>query len=652
MEHTDNENTAAKLQNQTCLFSNQEPLQSYLEQKTDCFYLKLRLVLKDGTGYETQASFIDRGSPRPVPEEFTASATFASSMLVLEKRPFRGYGRYQLTVNADASSGDIASCLPKTIPVEIELQKNLEHITEGTIDCPVAWKSLSLPPLSPGESVTIADAAEEIVIPAGTVFKTPTGIFYLEEPLPLDNRYGLSDEIQLVLNTVPKDGAPTGVLKEENTGLELAFDLKPTGATSIQAYVLPENGLTWTKLSALRLPEILNDQPSTASSGYSLVIGKDQEPYRSYLAQKAAGNTQTPFFIGLSIEGGVYDGRQLILAWPEVYDLPVALPKLNGAGGNEADAGADNRHDGTAEGQRPYLPQNSEDGADSTDASYIPQDSSNTSNDNNHFPGDSSNTPNDSSHFPGNSTSTTNDSNHTPGDSSNTSWDSSHFPRDNTSTTNDSNHTPGDNASTTNDNTHFPGNNASTPNDSNHFPGNASNLLQDSSHIPGDNTSTTNDNTNTPGDNPNTPNDNTNTPGDNPNLPKDAIYHSDSARPASSASNANTSNRASSANTGFQASSGLAEGQRSYLPQNQSGDDNTNTGQKDNSTGSAMRSDAATKTTTTAVQTRRKFLPIAAAAAMFLFCTAVRKIVPGSASSRISNILQKLYEKGRTLAGR
>lgn len=59
----------------------------------------------------------------------------------------------------------------------------------------------------------------------------------------------------------------------------------------------------------------------------------------------------------MKIEGGVYDGRQLVLAWPDTYRLPPALPKIGGTGGNESNAGSDNNADSTEEGQRPHLPQ-------------------------------------------------------------------------------------------------------------------------------------------------------------------------------------------------------------------------------------------------------------------------------------------------------
>lgn len=356
----DDAGSLAKLQNQICLYSSQEPLKSYLDKKLDRFFLKLRLVLQNSVTYETQAALIDRGSPQPVPEELRPEAYFDTSLAAYETRPFCGFGRYQLTVRANASAEEITSCLPDTLPIVVKLEKGLEHVTEGVIDCPVTWKPLSLPELIAGESVTIYDAAEEIIIPKGTLLNTPTGIFRIDEPLKLYDQYGLTNEVRLVLNVVSEDGEPTGALREEHAGLEMAFDLKPTGATEIQAYVWSENNPTWKSLPDVSLLDAVNEQPSTENSGYALVINCEQEPYQSYLTEKTAGNTPMPFLIGLTIKGGVYDGRQLILAWPDTYEIPLALPKLGGSGGNELNAGADNKNDSTSEGQRPNLPQNSD----------------------------------------------------------------------------------------------------------------------------------------------------------------------------------------------------------------------------------------------------------------------------------------------------
>lgn len=366
------ENALKKLHHQICLYSNQEPLKSYLEEKSDRFYLKLRLTRENGTTYETQTALIDRGSPQPIPKDTTAAAKFDSSMFVFESRPFYCYGRYQLTVSENATPEDIASYLPDTLPIEIQFEnKNGLHLfTKGVTECPVTWKPLILPQLTAGETITLADAAEEIVVPAGTLLTTPTGIFRLNEPLSMD-----MDEVRLVLNVIAEGENPTGALSLENTGLEMAFHLKPTGATSIRAYTFSNGGTEWIEISGLPLLDAVNACPSVENSGYTLLLDNTCEPYQSYRAAADAGETPVPFLVGLKIEGGVYDGRQLILPWPDTYELPMKLPIMGGSGGNEGNAGSSNKNDSTPEGQRPNLPQNSQDNHDIKDP---PQNSGST----------------------------------------------------------------------------------------------------------------------------------------------------------------------------------------------------------------------------------------------------------------------------------
>lgn len=356
----ENEEAQKKLQNQRCVRGNIEPLKSYLEGKLDRFYVKLRLTKENGVSYDTQAAVIDRGEPQPLPEGITPIAKFVSGMLVREMRPIRYYGRYQLTVKENATWEEISAYLPDTLPVEIQLQNGIEHVTEGFVDCPVTWKPASLSELTAGESVVILDAAEEIMVPGGTLLKTPLGIFPLEEAVGMD-QYGLTDEVRLVLNVVAEDAEPAGVLAADYTGLKMAFNLKPTGATSIQVYTLRVGDEKWEEHSGIRLLAAVNSQPSTTSSGYALVLESQQEPFRSYQAAQLAGEEPTPFFVGLEIKGGVYDGKQFVLAWPNTYELPLGLPEFGGAGGNEGNAGADNKDDSTQEGQRPDLPHNPQD---------------------------------------------------------------------------------------------------------------------------------------------------------------------------------------------------------------------------------------------------------------------------------------------------
>ncbi len=350
------EESLGKFQNQTCLHSNTEPLKSYLAGTLNRFYVKLRLTRENGITYDTQAALIDRGNLRPFPEEMTPIAAFAPSICVRTFRPFSYYGRYEITVCEDSTPEEIFSFLPDTLPVKINLQKENNHVADGIVDCPVTWKPLADLTLTSGESVTIMDAAEEIVVPEGTILNTPLGDFQLNDSLGID-QYGMNDEVRLVLNVVAKDSSPTGVLSCDFGGLSMAFHQKPTGAASIRAYTLAEGETKWTELFNLPLLAAVNAQPSTSSSGYTYVLDNTHALYKSYMAACSEGREPAPFFIGLKIEGGVYDGQELILPWPNTYDLPLELPKLDGSGGNEDNAGADNKGDATEEGQRPNLPQ-------------------------------------------------------------------------------------------------------------------------------------------------------------------------------------------------------------------------------------------------------------------------------------------------------
>ena len=78
---------------------------------------------------------------------------------------------------------------------------------------------------------------------------------------------------------------------------------------------------------------MMDTQPSTINSGYTFILACDQEPYRSYLNAEASGENPSPFLIGLQIEGGIYHGCQLILAYPDTYDFPPDL-RIGGSGGN------------------------------------------------------------------------------------------------------------------------------------------------------------------------------------------------------------------------------------------------------------------------------------------------------------------------------
>lgn len=347
------------LQTQTCLYGAHEPLAGYLAGRLDRFYLKLQITLKNGMTYESQAAVIDRGDPQPVPEEYRLAADFTSAMRIRQWRPFRSYGQYQITVSADATPEEISALLPDTLPIRVDLYEGIHLTTDAVVDCPVTWKPLSLSRLTPGESITIEDAAEEITVPAGSRLNTPTGIFELDEPLGFDH-----DEIKLILNVVERDAAPAGTLHGYFAGLEISFDLKPTGATAIRAYTFSEGDSSWTEVTEPLLPETVNSPSSLAGSLFTFVLTAEQEPYHSWLAANNAGDEPRPFLVGLKLEGGVYDGQQLILTYPDTYEIPLQPPTINGSGGNEGNAGSDNKNDSTPEGQRPNLPQDTEDKPD------------------------------------------------------------------------------------------------------------------------------------------------------------------------------------------------------------------------------------------------------------------------------------------------
>lgn len=355
------EDRLESFQNQTCLHSNSEPLKSYLAGELDRFYVKLRLTRANGVTYETQGAAIDRGIPRPIPEGMAAYAVFTPSMRVRTFRPFSYYGRYEITVREDMTPEEIAAFLPDTLPIEVQIQQGVVHIADGIVDCPVAWKPLENLSLTAGESITILDAAEEILVPDGTMLNTPLGTFQLDGPLgidPLGNSQKdlFMDEVRLVLNVTAEDSSLSGALSCDFNGFSVAFHQKPTGASAIQAYTLAEGEDEWTQLPGLPLLEAVNAQPSTPGSGYTYVLDNTHELYRSFMAADAAGEEPSPFLIGIKIEGGVFDGQSLVLPWPETYDVPLALPKLGGSGGNEANAGSGNQGGGTPQGQRPTLP--------------------------------------------------------------------------------------------------------------------------------------------------------------------------------------------------------------------------------------------------------------------------------------------------------
>lgn len=351
---------------QVCLKANNEPLKSYLAGTLDRFYLKLHITKDDGTTYESEAAVIERNrAPQPVPDDLALGARFDSSMRVFDRNKHRFYNKYQLTVKEHATVDEIASYLPETLPVQVQVGDGI-----CVVDCPVTWKPLTVTELTPGKSVIIADAAEPVSVPAGTLLDTPIGVFQLDEPLLLGDGQVGANEVQLTLNVISADEKPSGSLAVDRGALKIALTWKPTGATAIRAYTLTEGENEWVEIQGQPLEKTLNAQLSTPNGG-ATILDADAELIRSYLEAVAAGNTPTPFLVGIKIEGGVYDGKQLVLPWPKAYgnDLPYLPEITGGSGGNEGNAGSGNKDDSTDEGQRPNLPQQPEDTGNLPDGS-------------------------------------------------------------------------------------------------------------------------------------------------------------------------------------------------------------------------------------------------------------------------------------------
>ncbi|MEG0376943.1 MAG: hypothetical protein RR614_00540, partial [Eubacterium sp.] len=84
------------LENQLCVMAHQEPLKSYLDKKLDQFYIRLQITTEDGVSYDTRASLIERGTPKPLPEDRAFCAAFPFTMRAAQggENPFEGYGQY------------------------------------------------------------------------------------------------------------------------------------------------------------------------------------------------------------------------------------------------------------------------------------------------------------------------------------------------------------------------------------------------------------------------------------------------------------------------------------------------------------------------------------------------------------------------------
>lgn len=362
---TEDEGQLGRLRNQVCAAPSVEPLKSYLAGTIDAFYTKLQITLEDGTSYDTKAFEVVRGI-QPLPDSAQVYALFPSSMRMIDRsvRPYFTYGKYQITVKEDANSQDIDAVLPDKIPVEIQiaLEGTSSAPITGVVQTDVSWKALPDLSLTAGAVLTLADAAEHLLIPAGTQVHTPLGIYILQNDLHFDQIY-TRDEIRLTINVIEKNAKPEvslrGSLVEDASSnalpLSLAFSLKPSGATAIEAYSFIEGDASWSKLCDLLTIRAVDANQSQQLYGYVDILQSTDAPYRAYLQKEITG-----FLIALTIEGGVYDGETVILPWPGEYNPPPKIPEIGGSGGNENNAGNGGNDGGNGSGgnggQRPDLP--------------------------------------------------------------------------------------------------------------------------------------------------------------------------------------------------------------------------------------------------------------------------------------------------------
>lgn len=318
------------LQNQICLYDSMEPLKSYLAGRRDRFYLKLHATGGNGAVCETNIVIIERTTVQQVPEEITFAATFAPAMRVIEKNPFCSYGRYQMNVNADVTLQDISALLPDTIPVEVQIYKGKNFIAEGIVDCPVTWKALTHLQLAAGETVTIPDAAEELVIPAGTMLSTPIGVFSLEKPLRIAQDAIMKDEIRLVLNIFPIGERPPETPTSENSGgaggneVNAGADNKKDSTEEGQRPVLPWNPESETQTQQNPESKTGEQQPDLVNDSESRPEDRQSDSYHSI------GNaSEAPARSGVTFSNAfIYESQQSQQATASVYQFESSAQLL------------------------------------------------------------------------------------------------------------------------------------------------------------------------------------------------------------------------------------------------------------------------------------------------------------------------------------
>lgn len=362
----------------------EEPLVSFIARERDSFYFRLEITTEEGEIYYSQPSYISRGGPQPLPENLTPRVLLGFDLSVTltvgdsdseedEKNHIKNYthGEYQLTVPENITREELMALLPDTVPVRVRLWDKYteKKYTFGDLDCDVTWKELPSFSLTPGQPYVIEDAAEPLLIPAGTYVEAALGTYILQKPLAFKSRYD-SDNIHLVLNPVGTEAEPDIALRGYNLDLieengddgnesrrddpmSLAFWNKPSGAVSMRAYSVARD--VRTEIGDLVELRDINHNQSHALYGYIDLLQPDEYPFREYLAGELDS-----FSIELEIEGGVYDGKKVMLPWPMEYEGPEEIFDPYGFDGQENNAGSGyeeiEEDDGNNGGQPPWYP--------------------------------------------------------------------------------------------------------------------------------------------------------------------------------------------------------------------------------------------------------------------------------------------------------
>lgn len=372
------------LEHQVIGRADEEPLRSFLSGAQDSFYVRLEITTEDLQVYHSQPARYSRSARQPLPEYLAPRVSFGFDFLVIDEDlpdhipdpdvPHRlsTSGQLQLTVRDDATSAQVQAMLPDTVPIRVKLwdRYSKTRFAYADLDCPVTWKPLPDFSLTAGESLTLEDVAQPLEIPAGTDLVTDLGTFTLQAPLSFKSAFD-HDDIRLILNPVSPDDGPRVVLRGYNYDLangengwddnvvypddplSLAFWEKPTGATSIKAYAVA--GDTQTDTFELLDRRSIDHNQSHALYGYIPLLQFWESPYMDYLDRAIDS-----FSVVVTIEGGVYDGQQVVLPFPAVDDLPQEVPDPHGIDGDENNAGSGYEEiegeTGNNGGQRPWLP--------------------------------------------------------------------------------------------------------------------------------------------------------------------------------------------------------------------------------------------------------------------------------------------------------